>query len=205
MFLRSCRPRARAGGAADALEAEHDAPDIRRTNVCGLLSTVSIAAHYRKRESSRLRVPPPRRLFLPCCLQPVARRALFAAADLVWSARCRGRLPIRGNHWTESNFRTCRLTSCGTYTCWLMRFSPRGWLLRRLNSKDDLSNSVKKTSRTTQEDKAGPPVHAGGPFGTNYAGSEAESEEALMQTDLLLTWGALFGTIVLFAYSTTRR
>jgi hypothetical protein len=78
-------------------------------------------------------------------------------------------------------------------------------LLRRLNSKDDLSNSVKKTSRTTQEDKAGPPVHAGGPFGTNYAGSEAESEEALMQTDLLLTWGALFGTIVLFAYSTTRR
>ena len=51
----------------------------------------------------------------------------------------------------------------------------------------------------------GSPVHAGGPFGTKYAGSEAESEEALMQTDLLLTWGVLFGTILLFAYSTTRR
>jgi hypothetical protein len=77
-------------------------------------------------------------------------------------------------------------------------------LLRRLNSKDDLSNSVKKTSRTTQEDEAGPPVHAG-LLGTKYAGSGAESEEALMQTDLLLTWGVLFGTILLFAYSTTRR
>jgi hypothetical protein len=35
-----------------------------------------------------------------------------------------------------------------------MRCSPRGWLLRRLNSKDDLSNFVKNRSRTTQEDKA---------------------------------------------------
>jgi hypothetical protein len=153
--------------ALEALRTPWRPSTTRRTFVALTCAVCCPQCQSRHTVGSRnrrsLRVPPPRRLFLPCCLQPVANgRLSFAAADLVWSARSRGRLPIRGNHWTESNFRRCRLTSCGTYTYWLMRFSPRGWLLRRLNSKDDLSNSVRKTSRTTQEDKAGPPVHAGG-------------------------------------------